>query len=50
LFASDKIQIGLTFLLPAYPGCPGQEAVEWVSLSVYLMFLLLYSRGESVVS
>jgi len=21
-----KIQIGLTFLVPAYPGCPGKEA------------------------
>jgi len=22
-----KIQIGLTYLVPAYPGCPGKEAV-----------------------
>jgi len=28
--ASLKIQNGLTFLVPAYPGCPGKEAVEWV--------------------
>jgi len=26
-----KIQIGLTFLVPAYPGCPGKEAIERVS-------------------
>jgi len=26
-----KIQIGLTFLVPAYPGCPGKEAIKWVS-------------------
>ena len=26
----SKIQIGLTFLLPAHPGSPGQRAVEWV--------------------
>jgi len=26
-----KIQIGLTFLVPAYPGCPGKEAVKQVS-------------------
>ena len=26
----DKIQIGLTFLVPAYPGSPGQRAVKWV--------------------
>jgi len=23
-----KIQIGLTFLVPAYPDCPGNEAVK----------------------
>jgi len=28
-----KIQIGLTFLMPAYPGCPGKEAVKRVSVS-----------------
>jgi len=27
---SSKIQIGLTFLVPAYPGCPGKEAVKWL--------------------
>jgi len=27
-----KIQIGLTCLVPAYPGCPGKEAVKWVSV------------------
>jgi len=26
---STKIQIGFTFLVPAYPGCPGKEAVKW---------------------
>jgi len=26
-----KIQIGLTFLMPAYPGCPGKEAIKQVS-------------------
>jgi len=25
-----KIQIGFTFLVPAYPGSPGQRAVKWV--------------------
>jgi len=27
---SSKIQIGFTFLAPAYPGCPGKEAVKWL--------------------
>jgi len=28
---SMKIQIGLTFPVPTYPGCPGKEAVKRVS-------------------
>ena len=27
---SSKIQIGFTFPVPAYPGCPGKEAVKWL--------------------
>ena len=27
---SCKIQIGFTFLVPAYPGCPGKEAIKWL--------------------
>ena len=34
-----KIQIGLNFLMPAYPGCPGKEAVKRVS--VYFYYVLL---------
>ena len=30
---SSKIQIGFTFLVPAYPGCPGKEAVVVASLA-----------------
>ena len=26
----SKIQIGSTFLVPAYPGSPGKRAVKWV--------------------
>ena len=26
----SKIQIGLTFLVPAHPGSPGKRAVKWV--------------------
>ena len=29
-----KIQIGLTFLVPAYPGFPEKEAVKRVSVSL----------------
>jgi len=41
---SSKIQIGFTFLVPAYPGCPGKEAVKWLLL---LLLLLLLSPGLS---
>jgi len=38
VYCSSKIQIGFTFLVPAYPGCSGKEAVKW------LFYLLLVSR------
>jgi len=28
--SSSKIQIGFTFLVSAYPGCPGEEAAKWL--------------------
>jgi len=28
------IQIGFTFLVPAYPGCPGKEAIKWLVVVV----------------
>jgi len=39
--SSSKIQIGFTFLVPAYPGCPGKEAVKWLLLvvNIYPIFL-----------
>jgi len=24
-----KVQTGFTFLVPAYPGCPGKEVIKW---------------------
>ena len=35
---SSKIQIGFTFLVPAYPGCPGKEAVKWLLLLLSEVF------------
>jgi len=32
-----KIQIGLTFLVPAYPDCPGKEAVKLVSVCLWII-------------
>jgi len=35
---SSKIQTGFTFLVPAYPGSPGQRAVERVCVLRQLTF------------
>jgi len=37
---SSKIQIGFTFLVPAYPGCPGKDAVK------LLLLLLLFCQDR----
>jgi len=34
---SSKIQIGFTFLVPAYPDCPGKEAVKWLLLLLLIV-------------
>jgi len=34
-----KIQLGLSFLVLTYPGCPGKEAVEWLSVFVKSEFV-----------
>jgi len=33
----SKIEIAFTFLVPAYPGCPGKEAVKWLLLLFSLL-------------
>ena len=40
----SKIQIGFTFLVPAYPGSPGQTAVKRVCVCVCL---ILHTLGYS---
>ena len=37
----SKIQIGFTFLVPAYPGSTGQRAVKWVCVYIYIYFYTL---------
>ena len=41
---SSKIQIGFTFLVPAYPGCPGKEAVKWLLLLLTVLTSALIFR------
>ena len=49
--ASFKILTGLTFLMPAYPGCPGKEAFKRVSVCWGIltgpqnMIAIRYSEG-----
>ena len=42
-----KIQIGLTFLLPAYPGYHGKEVVK--RMPVYLVILLLFPYSLFII-
>jgi len=40
----SKIQIGFTFLVPAYLGSPGKRAVKWVCVFVCGMTLIVGSQ------
>jgi len=40
----SKIQIGLTFLVPAHPGSPGKRAVKRVCVCVCVFLLELYRK------
>jgi len=33
----SKIHIGVTFLVPAHPGIPGQRAFKWVCVGVSII-------------
>ena len=48
---SSKIEIGFTFLVPAYPGSPGERAVKRVCVCVCVWFVFSASRcaGERTV-
>ena len=39
---SSKIQIGFTFLVPAYLGSPGQRAVKWVCVMALCISTTLF--------
>jgi len=40
------IQIGLTFLVPAYPGCPEKVAVKRVSVCLSVCDIILWCTGD----
>ena len=43
----SKIQIGFTFLVPAYPGSPGQRAVKWVCVIFTMLSAAASKSGSS---
>jgi len=45
----SKIQIGFTFLVPAYPGSPGKRAVKRVCVCVQLTIQQLLNYFEGLV-
>jgi len=48
----SEIQIGFAFLVPAHLGRPGQRAVKWVCMCVYIIYLTSYrpGGGETICS
>ena len=38
-----KIHTGLTFLMPAYPGCPRKEAIKWLSEFLFCYLYCLWN-------
>ena len=47
IFCFIKIQIGLTFLVPGYPGCPEKEAIKWVCLFFWETVILLFHHPDA---
>jgi len=45
----SKIQIDFTFLVPALPGSPGQRAIKWVCVCVYISSVIVLQVKGSVV-
>jgi len=43
----SKIQIGFTFLVPVYPGSPGQRAAKRVCACVLLTYLPIHRKSAS---
>jgi len=41
--SKTKIQIGFTFLLPAYTGCPGKENIKQVFVLLLFVHLVAFS-------
>jgi len=38
--------VWFTFLVPAYLGCPGKEAIKWVQMVAVLVIVVILSRDN----
>jgi len=45
----SKIQIGFIFLVLAHPGSPGQRAVKWLCVCVWLLCVMRHLAGQIVL-
>ena len=45
----SKIQIGFTFLVPAYPGSPGKRAVKCVRMCVYAVIIQPLAASNLII-
>ena len=36
-------------LVPAYPGCPGKEAVKWLLLLLLLLLFIYYINDNNII-
>jgi len=44
------IHTGFTFLVPAYPDCPGKEAIKWVVVVILPEFQLYHELNRKDVT
>jgi len=49
VYCFSKIQIGFTFLVPAYPGYSGKEAVKWLLLLLCKRFRVKYESCNKLL-
>jgi len=44
-----KIQIGLTFLVQAYSGCPGKRPLNWCLSAMFIIFIVFTCRFKNIL-
>ena len=49
LSCCSKIHIGFTFLVPVYPGSPGQRAIKQVCVCLLCLFIFIEALIQSMM-